>query len=61
MYDLLLLIFAGLLVYMAYRFSRNRPELFSPKALTAAIGTFGALAIFLIAVVWFSVTILRNL
>ena len=61
MYDILLIVFWSLLVYMGYRFSQNRPELFTSKALTSAIGTLGVLAIVLMTFVFLGIMILRSL
>ena len=61
MYDILLIIFGGLLVYMGYRFSQNRPELFTSKAITSAIGTLGVLAIMLMIFVFLGISVLRSL
>ena len=61
MYDILIFIFGGLLVYIGYRFVQKRSDLFTAKAINASIGTLGLLAIFLITIVLFGITLLRSL
>lgn len=61
MYDILIFIFGGLLVFIGYRFVQKRSDLFTAKAIHASIGTLGWLAIFLMTIVLFGITLLRSL
>ena len=61
MYDILFLLAAGLLVFFGFRVIKNQPELFQIDKITSALGTLGLLAIFLMALVVFSIVLLRAL
>lgn len=61
MYDILFLLAAGLLVFFGFRVIKNQPELFQIDKITSALGTLGLLAIFLMALIVFSIVLLRAL
>lgn len=61
MYDILFLLAAGILIFIGFRVIKNQPELFQIDKITSAFGTLGLLAIFLIALVVFSILLLRAL
>ena len=60
MYDFILLIAAGLFVYMGYSFVRRRRDLFQASVISRAIGSLGVIAIFLMSIVIIGIMILRT-
>ena len=49
------------MVFIGFRVSKQHPEWFAADALQASLGTLGVVAVFLIALVFFGVSFLRQL
>jgi len=51
---------AGVIGWLLYRVVRRNPESFSKANLTKSLGTMGLLALFLIAVIFIGVSVIRG-